>query len=180
MDLRGRGRARRLVVDRFPVPTKAQDRVLQAIAQPMHDRASEIFPRIPPLDIRLDWTAGREGRAFGFFDPATKEIAVSPRILKQPAGRIAGVIRHEIGHLVHDTVGRFGLLNHLGSLSDSDEVLADQVAEYIWGSPMFYDAEDVQTIDPEQARSRMRPAYLPNPQIETELERLNRFIESKR
>lgn len=139
---------------------------LQMIVRPMYEKAAAVFPSLPDLRVRLDWEAGRTGRAFGYFDPETNTIGISPRLLEQPAGRIAGVVRHEIGHLVHDSVGRMGLMRHLGQLASSDEVLADQLAEYIWGSPLFYDAEDVQTVDPMKAYSRVRPTYLPNPQMD--------------
>lgn len=167
-----------LVVDRSRDEPNDEHALLVLIAEPMHERAKQVFPKIPELKIRLDWSAGTRGRAFGYFDPSNGMITISPRLLKQPAGRIAGVIRHEIGHLVHETIGRRGLVRHLGSLSSSDEVLADQIAEYIWNSPIFYDAEDVQTIDPQRAHSRMRPAHLPNPHIETQLEYIERCMDA--
>ena len=140
--------------------------VIASIVRPMFESSVRIFPNLPNIRIVLRWDAGTHGREFAYFDPTEKVIAVSPRLLREPMGRIIGVLRHELGHVIHESVGRHGLLQHLGTLAFSDEVLADQVAEFVWGSPIFYDSEDVQTVDPMMMHSRVRPSYLPNPQID--------------
>ena len=120
--------------------------------------ATEIFPDLPDVQVIFTDEAGTEGRQFAYFDPNTKEIGLSPRIVKEPAHRQRGVFRHEVGHLIHDCYGRETVKEKIGvSLSKSDEILADQIAAYVYGEPILYDDDEVQSIsrgDPE------RPAHL--------------------
>jgi GNAT superfamily N-acetyltransferase len=129
--------------------------------------AVSAFPGLPDVSFIEDWEAGTHGRHFAFFDPSTTKIAVSPRLALQPRHRQDGVLRHELGHLVHETAGRKGLIEKMGNLSKSDEVLADQIATFIWKEPIYYDAEEVQTTDPNQAAfwPSGRPSHLPNPSL---------------
>ena len=62
--------------------------------------------------------------------------------------RIAGVLSHEFGHAA---------LWHLARLKHSERD-ADSVAEDLFGTPIYYDDEDVQTL---AKGTRPRPSHLP-------------------
>jgi hypothetical protein len=115
---------------------------------------------IPPvIPVDLDWEAGESGRAFAFFqwEPEVR-FAFSPRILDQPEHRQRGIFRHEVGHAVHHYLGRNRLRELLGEeLEASDERLADQIAEWLYGDPIRYDGETVQSVS--QGHTP-RPAWL--------------------
>ena len=116
-----------------------------------------------------DWSAHlRLGRAQDFpmdrdfaycsAGPATGriEIVLAPRIVAEAAtargrDRISGLLRHEFAH---------GLLLLAGL--DHSERDADRVAADVFGLPVWYDADDVQTVNPKAPGARRpRPAYLP-------------------
>lgn len=80
-------------------------------------------------------------------DTGALEIVVAPKLLKGDADRIGGVLRHEFGHALLFFWGR---LRH-------GERDADNVAEQVFGDPIFYDRETVQTL---RDGLHPRPAYL--------------------
>ena len=73
-------------------------------------------------------------------------IVVSRKLCAGDAGRIEGVMRHEFGHAI--------LLSNNMSHGERD---ADTVAEQVFGAPIFYDKQTVQTIN---GGVRPRPLHL--------------------
>ena len=118
--------------------------------------ALHVFPSLS-FNIVVTEEAGTEGREFGFYDNETQEIGLSPRLLHEPSHRQRGVLRHEIGHAVADQYGREELEAVLGALPDGEEKLADTVAAFIWGQPILYDDEAVQSTEEGTAG---RPGFL--------------------
>lgn len=125
---------------------------------PDWEKATEVFPELPDLSVEFNPEAGTEGRQFAFYEVGTNTISFSPRIVREPTHRQRGIFRHELGHLVHDNFGRTELSETMGAeLPESDEVLADQIALFIFGSPILYDGETVQSISTGEAK---RPDHL--------------------
>jgi predicted metal-dependent peptidase len=76
-------------------------------------------------------------------------VVVAPKLVVcGDLDRIEGVLRHEFGHAT---------LWHLERLKHSERD-ADAMAEDLFGSPIYYDREDVQTI---AGGTRPRPSHLP-------------------
>jgi hypothetical protein len=75
---------------------------------------------------------------------------------KEEDSRIEGVLRHELGHAC-DLVER-ARLEGLGlKLERTPELRADQIARFIWGESIGYDAEEIQTT----GGGTGRPDHLP-------------------
>lgn len=75
------------------------------------------------------------------------ELGVAPKLLHAPPDRAAGIIAHEVGHLLLMRAGQH----------DHTEREADLAAEAALDVRISYDPEDVQTLAP---GVRPRPAYL--------------------
>ena len=74
-------------------------------------------------------------------------IVVSPKMDGSSVPRIKAILRHELGHVYNFWKKDW---NH----SEQD---ADDIAEKIWGDKIYYDSEDIQTLD----RGKYpRPRYL--------------------
>lgn len=112
--------------------------------------------------IEVDERAGeRDGhacaRAYAFCEDLADgafRIAVAHK-MNDPSttddSRVEGLLCHELAHAV---------LLHTGDLEHTERD-ADDVAEALFGSPLFYDEEDVQTTDQSAPGARRpRPAYL--------------------
>jgi len=66
-------------------------------------------------------------------------IVVAPKILKAARPRVLGLLMHELGHAV-DFQKSPDHPNH------GSERRADAIAEHIWGVPIRYDGDTVQSI----------------------------------
>lgn len=88
-------------------------------------------------------------RQFGACAPGPRipTIYLSPRLEREPVGRIAGVSAHEVGH---------ALLLWSGVHTHTERE-ADLAAEHALGLQIAYDAGDVQTTGP---GARPRPSRL--------------------
>jgi hypothetical protein len=64
-------------------------------------------------------------------------IVVTERLLALPRANVVGVIRHELGHAADPDTSRPGA-----------ERRADRIAAAVTGTPIRYDARDVQTTGP--------------------------------
>lgn len=78
-------------------------------------------------------------------------ITVAPRMLTAPRARQEGVLRHEIGHAL--------LFLHDVDPATHTELACDEAARLLFGEPIYYDREDVQTTDP--TGTTPRPSHLP-------------------
>jgi len=76
-------------------------------------------------------------------------IVVAPKLVVcDDEDRVHGVLRHEFGHAA---------LWHLGNMGHSERE-ADTMGEDLFGEPIYYDAETVQTL---AKGTRPRPNHLP-------------------
>jgi len=93
--------------------------------------------------------------AFSAWDGERSEIVFSPKVLSANLARVDALIRHELSHAI---------LQHAGQ--EHTEAECDAVAERVFGDRIYYDAEDIQTINPKAPGARYpRPAYLPTGEI---------------
>jgi hypothetical protein len=77
----------------------------------------------------------------------THIIVVAPKLVDSDDSRIQAVMRHEIAH---------ALFHHDENFNHSEQD-ADDLAESIWGDRIYYDDDDVQTLD---FGKYPRPEYL--------------------
>lgn len=78
-------------------------------------------------------------------------IHVAPKMDEADDSRIDGLMRHELSHAV---------LLYTGDLEHTERD-ADEIAEELFGAPLYYDQDDVQTTDPSAPGARRpRPDYL--------------------
>ena len=125
------------------------------------EEAAAVFPRAFSVGLVLDWAAGRTGRAFAYCDyGAETYIACSPRLALEPVTRVRGIIRHEFGHAIDSLYSRSTIEQRIGPVHGAGwaELMADDIAAGIWGVPMRYDADHVQTTGP---GTSPRPRHLP-------------------
>ena len=80
-------------------------------------------------------------------DSGALTIVVAPKLVRGSKDRIEGVLRHEFGH---------ALLFYWG-YPEHGERDADSLAENVFGDPIYYDRETVQTT---RSGTRPRPAHL--------------------
>lgn len=110
----------------------------------------------PNLDVRLrvgerrDFSAKRD-YAYCSWDGDRATITVAPKMLNAALHRQDALLRHELAHAYLMA----GDLDHT-------ERECDEVAERLFGDPIYYDRDDVQTIREEAAVHRRRPTYLPS------------------
>jgi predicted SprT family Zn-dependent metalloprotease len=75
-------------------------------------------------------------------------IVVAPKMVKSADHRIEGVLAHELGHAINF---------YLGNLRHSERD-ADDMAERIFGTTIFYDRDTVQSTEHGVSP---RPSFLP-------------------
>jgi len=90
--------------------------------------------------------------AYCSWDGSEVRIVFSPKILKASKARADALIRHELAHALM-----------MSEEKEHTERETDALAEEVWGDPIYYDKDDVQTLDKRKATTRLRPSYLPNP-----------------
>jgi len=109
--------------------------------------------------VEVDESAGERGgeactRAYAFcedLENGSFRIAVAGKMNDADDSRVEGLLQHELAHAV---------LLHTGDF-DHTERDADEVAAALFGMPIYYDEEDVQTTDPSAPGARKpRPHYL--------------------
>lgn len=79
------------------------------------------------------------------------EITFGPRVFGAPKARVDALIRHELAH---------GLL--MARDLEHTERECDAVAERVFGDKVYYDADDIQTLDAREAVHDVRPSHLPD------------------
>ena len=100
---------------------------------------------------RKDFPAARD-MAYTDQDGDLYVITVRPGFDREPEARQLAVLQHELGHV---TLMHKGFQHHT-------EREADGVAELLFHPHrIYYDADDVQTVDPDQGVNRPRPVHLP-------------------
>jgi len=118
----------------------------------LHARASELAG--PHFEVTLAEGEPHEfpalrNMAYCHRDDGSGEltVVVAPRLVTGNLDRIEGVLRHEFGHAL---LFFWGYPQH-------GERDADSLAENVFGDPVYYDRETVQTI---RGGTRPRPAHL--------------------
>lgn len=76
-------------------------------------------------------------------------VFLAPKILKANLSRVQGLLRHEMGHAVFLQAG----------WHDHTERQTDKMAEVLFGDVIYYDKEDIQTIEA-KGNKTPRPSYL--------------------
>lgn len=110
-----------------------------------------------PSAIALPWDIGpyehfrkRRGYAVAIDDgKGSYHMRFAAKTLKAPRHRQDGLVRHELGHVVDYLVPRKRLdawAKARGvTLARTDERRADDIARAVWGVPLRYDTDDVQS-----------------------------------
>lgn len=89
--------------------------------------------------------------AYSAWDGEVAAIVFSPKIHFASKDTQDALIRHELSHALMQTLG-----------IDHTERECDELAERVFGDKIYYDKDDVQTLDPDAPGARRpRPAYLP-------------------
>jgi hypothetical protein len=85
------------------------------------------------------------------------DIFVAPKVLRMNKGRQEGLLRHEFGHAVEFHLGTDQLHAWMPNLPSGGERRADAVGERLYGDPIFYDRDLIQTTT---GGTRPRPVHL--------------------
>jgi hypothetical protein len=92
------------------------------------------------------------------YGPAKFHLKFAQKVVHAPPPRLDALVRHELGHVIDYGTERTALDTWAASrgvvLPDTPERRADAVCEAVWGAPIFYDEEDVQTVLPGGVRPR--------------------------
>lgn len=98
-----------------------------------------------------DFPAARDHAFAQRVGPGRVRVTVAPRMAAANDGRRRGLLAHELAHAAL-----------LAADLDHSEAEADAVAAAIFGHPIVYDRDDVQTWDTRAPGARRsRPRYLP-------------------
>lgn len=112
-------------------------------------KAEQFLGREIYCEFQIDARSGAfpKPRDFAYTDGFT--VYFSPKIRTASENRVRGLVRHEICHVLFMQEGT--------AHSETD---ADSLALVVFGSPIYYDRQDIQTV----ARGTSpRPRHLPNP-----------------
>lgn len=133
-------------------------RVVKSRYTELRADAGALFPRVLNVPLVVATDADTEPRAYAYctIDRPVR-VGVAPKLATAMRNRIDGVLRHEIGHAIDALYS--APESKLGgvSLPGTPELRADAIAGAVWGSPIRYDADAVQTI----GVGGPRPAWLP-------------------
>lgn len=128
--------------------TPARARILFAIER---ERFARMFPAAAAARLVLEDTPCAHGlcgyRNVAWTFPGDPEVYMLVRALALPEQNVLALFRHELGHLVDEHVHEPGA-----------EQRADDLAEYVTGEPIRYDADDIETLGP---GVYPRPLHLP-------------------
>lgn len=97
------------------------------------------FPRVAGVPLRLHqrhYMRRITPRDFAWYDTDDDTVHATMRLLRQPVGRVAGVLAHELGHAADAQLERAGA-----------ERRADRLAAMALGQPILYDKGLVQNLD---------------------------------
>jgi hypothetical protein len=117
----------------------------------------DYFPPLHRLSPTFDFGESshfeaERGFAVMRYDGTNFHLRFSTKLLDQSLDRIDGILRHEIGHIVD-----FSAIELPPGLPTTPERRADAIAELIWGQTIYYDADEVQSLE---KGSSPRPQHL--------------------
>lgn len=129
-----------------------------SVLRPVPDRVRRVFRRLrrrcsypPGVRLRIgdpaEFSAPRSFAYCAERPGAAPEIVFAPKIAGQPQQRVTALMAHELAHAILLARG-----------IDHSERDCDAVARAVFGVPIRYDTDDVQTTGPGRRR---RPRYLP-------------------
>lgn len=75
------------------------------------------------------------------YDGSSFHLKLSEKLLEQNTDRTDAILRHEIGHIID-----FAQVSLPPGLPHTPERRADAIAEYLWGQPILYDHDTVQSL----------------------------------
>lgn len=73
-------------------------------------------------------------------------LRVAEKFLTADLDRQDAILRHEIGHIVDFSIPSATLLEWCPGIASTPERRADEIAAWLWGDRINYDAEDIQTL----------------------------------
>ena len=107
-----------------------------------------------PLNVSFDfgdYEHFKKPRGFGvtFIEPGDCHMRFAYKLAGEALHRADAIIRHELGHVVDSLIPK-AELNRWGksrgvTLAPTPELRADDVAHAIWGEPLRYDEDTVQS-----------------------------------
>jgi hypothetical protein len=137
---------------------RPKHRQLGAFESLIRRRLAQAHAAFPDLTLTVSLTLGdpaefpaERNYAYSAWDGNKAQIVFAPKRLDADEAQQDALLRHELAHAI---------LQHAGL--DHSERDCDAVAERIFGAPIYYDARDVQTLNPDVfGAQRPRPAHLP-------------------
>lgn len=129
-----------------------------ALEQVLTQRWAETQERVAPMGpVRLTWDIGNyehfdtpRGFAVTFnWGKPHCHLRFARKLLRAQPDRIDGIVQHELGHVVDlttpkATLDRWALSQGI-QLPSTEERRADALAQAIWGKPIRYDDDLVQS-----------------------------------
>lgn len=140
------------------------------LADLLATRWSQVCTLLPRLqEARTTWDLGHSihfesprGFATTTTDGTVANVRFSTKVLGVPLLRVDAIVRHELGHVIDALVPTMDLDDWARAggvwLPSTPERRADAIAELVWGDPIYYDEELVQTLD--NTGTRPRPEHL--------------------
>lgn len=123
-------------------------------AYKLFDRERKPFVQAAPgtRDVRLvihrkHYLKRPVKRDLAWYEPDTRTINIIAKVLTFKPVQVAALIRHEFGHAIDRQIDR-----------PNSEQRADDLARWVTGEPIYYDGDDIQTLDEE---AYPRPGHLP-------------------
>ena len=143
---------------------------MKRLAELMNKRIADTEAALR-LRLPLVWDVGpyehfEKPRGFGvtfYKRDQPCHIRLSKKLIKSPQHRQDGIIRHELGHVVDLMFSPAGLDAWASARGvrlppqKQGEIRADAIAHAIWGKPLRYDADTVQST---RYGSPVRPPHL--------------------
>ena len=128
--------------------------MLQDFKRLFEKRLRELLLAQPALEITMKIGKAsefpkRRDYAYSAWNGERAQIVFAPKISRASTNRQDALIRHELSHALLQSAE----LNH-------NERECDAVAERIFGDRIYYDSENVQTLNEQNSR-RPRPTHLP-------------------
>jgi hypothetical protein len=132
-------------------PITNQDELQALIAERWGDTWKSLGVMVEGAEVT--WAVGesehfRSARGFAttsYYGGSRCHLKFAEKALALPRPKLDAILRHEIGHVVDFITPPDQLNSHLLDLPSTRERRADAIALHIWGSPIYYGADLVQT-----------------------------------
>jgi hypothetical protein len=125
--------------------------IMNVVNKDLNHLNSQISPRTLKINVREgleeEFPNNRDYAYTYVDDNGEYNIVFSTKMYNANLSRIRAVMRHEMGHALFFLMGN----------EDHSEIETDNIAEQIWGERLYYDDEDIQTLN---FGKHPRPEYL--------------------